>query len=184
MNRNPGFAVAVATTASPILVTLLYQHSPAHSPTHAFTPSLDTGQPVVTDLDLQDIMNRTIGFEKVFVLSLPARTDRLDIFTMQASAIDMDFTVVTGVDGKLVQEKVLPWGMTRQHMGNGGIGCWRAHLNAYQQMVQHNIQPALIFEDDADWDLVFKYQMLDVARGTRFLLNSTGSDTNSPYGDK
>ena len=69
-------------------------------------------------------------------------------------------------------------------MGNGGIGCWRAHLNAYQQMVQHNIQSALIFEDDADWDLVFKYQMLDVARGTRFLLNSTGPDTNSPYGDK
>ena len=52
MNRNPGFTVAVATTASLILVTLLSQHSPPHSPTHAFTPSFDTGQPVVTDLDL------------------------------------------------------------------------------------------------------------------------------------
>lgn len=50
-------------------------------------------------------------------------------------------------------------------------------------MVHENIQSALIFEDDADWDVALKSQMREVARGTRFLANSSDDITRSPYGD-
>jgi hypothetical protein len=49
-------------------------------------------------------------------------------------------------------------------------------------MVQKRIQSALIIEDDADWDVLLKPQMLNVARGTRALQNST-LPLHSPYGD-
>jgi hypothetical protein len=49
-------------------------------------------------------------------------------------------------------------------------------------MVQKRIQSALILEDDADWDVLLKPQMLSFARGTRALQNST-LPLNSPYGD-
>jgi hypothetical protein len=49
-------------------------------------------------------------------------------------------------------------------------------------MVQNRIQSALILEDDADWDLLLKPQMLSFARGARAILNST-LPVHSPYGD-
>lgn len=55
-----------------------------------------------------------------------------------------------------------------------------------QQMVQKNIQSALIFEDDADWDVALKAQMMQAALGTRWLLGEgeDKSSPHSPYGDK
>ena len=53
-------------------------------------------------------------------------------------------------------------------------------------MVKENIASALIMEDDADWDVMLKNQLVELARGARFL---QGEDTplesggNSPYGD-
>jgi hypothetical protein len=65
----------------------------------------------------------------------------------------------------------------------GDFGCWRAHMNIYQNMVQNHIQSALILEDDVDWDILLRYQMLELARGTRNLRNPT-LPMQSPYGDK
>ena len=203
MNRKPGFAVATALLLSFLVVGLLYRNSPersglsfpllfdneerfddAHESASGsrYSHNFNSGRDV-TDTDLEDILNRTVGFEKVFVVNLASRTDRLDAFTMQASTIEMDFEIIPGVNGSEVPDKVLPYGMSRQGMGSGAIGCWRSHLNIYQKMVQHSIQSALVFEDDADFDLAFKYQMVDYARGTRFLLNSSSADTVSAYGD-
>ena len=51
-------------------------------------------------------------------------------------------------------------------------------------MVERRVGSALIFEDDADWDVALKYQLLQFARGSRFLLNtSTNTTPFSPYGD-
>jgi hypothetical protein len=38
-------------------------------------------------------------------------------------------------------------------------------------MVEENVQTALILEDDADWDVRLKAQLLSLARGTRILLD-------------
>jgi hypothetical protein len=49
-------------------------------------------------------------------------------------------------------------------------------------MVQKRIQSALIIEDDADWDVLLKQQMLSFARGARAIQNST-LPVQTPYGD-
>lgn len=65
------------------------------------------------------------------------------------------------------------------------IGCWRAHLDAAQKMVHEHVSSAMIFEDDADWDVAFKQQLVQFARGSRFILETPehGEPPISPYGD-
>jgi len=48
-------------------------------------------------------------FQKIFLVSLPERTDRRDSFAVQARLSNMSFTVVDGVDGTTVSEKALPY---------------------------------------------------------------------------
>jgi len=52
-------------------------------------------------------------------------------------------------------------------------------------MVANNIATALIFEDDADWDVGIRAQMRELAKGTRWLGNSTTKvvEQDSPFGD-
>lgn len=38
-------------------------------------------------------------------------------------------------------------------------------------------------EDDQDWDVALKNQLLDIARGGRFMSNQTAATAHSPYGD-
>jgi hypothetical protein len=53
------------------------------------------------------------------------------------------------------------------------------------RIVANNIASALIFEDDADWDVGIKAQMRELAKGARWLGNTTRTDADlhSPYGN-
>ncbi|KAJ9497739.1 hypothetical protein LTR99_007372 [Exophiala xenobiotica] len=130
---------------------------------------------------LQDISNRTLGFQEIFVISLPERTDKRDAIGLQASVTDLSLTYETGVYGADVPAEARPYGM---HRSSGEVGCWRSHLNIMQKMVQNRISSALIFEDDADWDVALKAQMRQFALGSRWLINDTDNKApHSPYGD-
>lgn len=50
--------------------------------------------------------------------------------------------------------------------------------------MQENIQSALIFEDDADWDVSFKQQLVEFARGATYVQGERSPilDVQSPYG--
>ena len=64
------------------------------------------------------------------------------------------------------------------------VGSWRAHLNLANQIVTHRVSTALIFEDDADWDIDFRRQLIDFALASNHLLNTPGDNQpHSPYGD-
>ena len=64
------------------------------------------------------------------------------------------------------------------------VGCWRAHLNVIQKIVHEKVSTALIFEDDADWDVSFKTQLVQFARGSRYILKTPRDKAlHSPYGD-
>ena len=53
-----------------------------------------------------------------------------------------------------------------------------------QHIVHNNIPTAIIFEDDTDWDVAFKYQLAQMARGSQWLLNQSQEIIpDSPYGD-
>lgn len=66
----------------------------------------------------------------------------------------------------------------------GQVGCWRAHLNVWEAMVHNGLSSALVFEDDADWDLGLRAQLVELAKGTRFVLGDSDQNRRSPYGDK
>jgi GR25 family glycosyltransferase involved in LPS biosynthesis len=64
------------------------------------------------------------------------------------------------------------------------VGCWRAHMDALRKIVHEDVQTAVIFEDDADWDVSLKQQMVQFARGARYITNtSETASTFSPYGN-
>jgi hypothetical protein len=58
-------------------------------------------------------------------------------------------------------------------------------------MVKEQVPSALILEDDADWDVTIKSQLVEFAKGAQFLQGTESkntrenseSKTNSPYGD-
>ncbi|KAF2714386.1 glycosyltransferase family 25 protein [Pleomassaria siparia CBS 279.74] len=112
---------------------------------------------------------------------MPHRSDKRDFIALMALVSDLDIEFVDGVNGSLIHPRSLPayW---KGDALPGDYGCWRAHMNVYQMMLRERIQSALVMEDDADWDVLLKAQLTEVARGTRFLQDVKGA-THSPYGD-
>ena len=76
---------------------------------------------------------------------------------------------------------------------NKRIGAWRAHLNVAQLIVRERVSTALVFEDDADWDVDLRVQLKHFAQGSRYITSSwstpgilkgkANGEHSSPYGD-
>lgn len=132
------------------------------------------------------VRNTTLGFQEIKVISLPQRTDKRDAWAVAASISNFSVNLVDGVDGATVSEKSLPYGMS---MKPGIVGCWRAHMNVLQDIVARSVATTLIFEDDADWDVSLKSQLVQFALGSQWILENAADlstpprDPYSPYGD-
>ncbi|KAJ9617834.1 uncharacterized protein PV06_06217 [Exophiala oligosperma] len=137
--------------------------------------------PYTNDRSIYRVQNETLGFQEVYMISLPARTDKRDAFALQAAFSGITYTQVDGVDGHDVPEKALPHTMDQSP---NAVGCWRAHLNVAQRIVREGVTTAFVFEDDADWDVAFKQQLVQFARGSRVMLQTPDhKNPISPYGD-
>jgi GR25 family glycosyltransferase involved in LPS biosynthesis len=67
---------------------------------------------------------------------------------------------------------------------DGAKGCMMSHVKAMRYMVKHNVQSALVMEDDADWDIRIKQALPEFARGARQLTDRAKlDDADQPYGD-
>lgn len=120
------------------------------------------------------------------MLNLPERTDKLDTFTLTSSVSNFTFAVIPGVDGATVPNKSLPStkGLPKGAQRDKSVGSWRAHLNFALAIVRNRLSSAIVFEDDADWDIDFKSQLEYFAAGSRYLSDSiSSSKPHSPYGD-
>lgn len=130
------------------------------------------------------IQNASLGFESVFLINLPIRTDKLDAQILAASLTGFNFTVIPGVQNDEVAPATLPWAFAKDTPNVHG--CWRAHLNALRKMVYEGVQTALIIEDDSDWDVNLMTRILpSIAAGTQKLLHTDEKHQtpHSPYGD-
>ncbi|KAL8725454.1 MAG: hypothetical protein Q9166_007348 [cf. Caloplaca sp. 2 TL-2023] len=147
------------------------------------SPALNKGQaPAGNSVDVK---NSTLGFERVFVINLPERYDKLDAFSLASSLTGFTHDVIEGIKGETVTNKTLPTLDNlpqKERSRNNIVGCWRAHLNFAQKIVRERIQTALVLEDDSDWDVSFKDQLADFATGSRYISGTT-SKPRSPYGD-
>ena len=135
------------------------------------------------DLQLSE-MNSTLGFEKVFVINLPERSDKRDAMTLATSLTNISVEYVDGIKGESVPDKALPRGAELRLISDNMIGSWRAHMNTIRSVMEKGYSSALIIEDDADWDIRIKQQLAQFAIGARWLQDTSETDsTRSPYGD-
>lgn len=91
----------------------------------------------------------TMGFDHIYVINLPHRTDRRDRMQAIADYLKLKFTFVNGVyiNETIVEEYVQFYGETTTPPQ---VACWRSHMNVYQLMLDNNDASALILEDDID----------------------------------
>ncbi len=73
---------------------------------HEFSVSAN---PYAKDRSIYRVPNETLGFQEVYMISLPSRTDKRDAFAMQAALSGITYTQMDGVDGHDVPEKALPF---------------------------------------------------------------------------
>ncbi|CAJ2507256.1 Uu.00g084420.m01.CDS01 [Anthostomella pinea] len=162
----------------------LHEPSAAHSYKAPSTSLGATDSAVSPDPDLtRDIYNSTLGFEKIFVVSLPSRTDRRDSIILAAALSNIEFEFIDGVDGSLIPDTVIPSGPKQGRLPDAPLGCWRAHMNAIQETVRRNLGSVLILEDDVDWDVRIRDQLRDFALSSRALTQPLASTPKS-YADK
>ncbi|RMD43310.1 hypothetical protein DV735_g1854, partial [Chaetothyriales sp. CBS 134920] len=170
-----------------LLVVYFLPTSPINSLNGVSEPSHDestssyvpwrSSQPVD---NLHDVQNQTLGFQEIRVISLPERKDKQDSWTVAASLTGFKYELADGVDSKRISNKSLPHTMD---LPPKVIACWRAHMDVLQDMVNRGVSSMLVFEDDADWDVSLKSQLVQFARGTRWILNTTSTTRpSSPYG--
>ncbi|KAI1206911.1 glycosyltransferase family 25 protein [Annulohypoxylon truncatum] len=133
-----------------------------------------------------DVFNKTLGFEKVFVIGLPERSDKRDALTLMSSLTGFQLSWIDGVLGKAIPDKALPFGWNRETMSDSNLGSWRGHINAMRRIVEDGISSALIMEDDMDWDVHVKGLLAQFAEAARALQKGFHQDQRlkspSPYG--
>ncbi|CAK1357441.1 hypothetical protein CB0940_07823 [Cercospora beticola] len=143
-----------------------------------------------------DILNQTLGFEKLYSIIMPSRTDLRDSLQLAAALTDLKIDIV---DGKTAPQdpKAFPPHADDFGTNNSAIGAWRAHMDVLRMIVEQNISSAVVMESDVDWDYRIKQQMQGFARASRLLQqpeahNSWFEDgdrlihplpTITPYGD-
>ncbi|KAI1504872.1 glycosyltransferase family 25 protein [Biscogniauxia marginata] len=116
----------------------------------------------------EGVLNSTLGFEKIFVINLPARTDRRDAMSLAGAVSNLSFTWVSGLTGDQVPAiAVSANGAASGLRSPGARGSWRSHMNAVEAVIEQDLGSALIMEDDVDWDVRLKRQLLDFASASR-----------------
>ncbi|RYP44662.1 hypothetical protein DL768_008896 [Monosporascus sp. mg162] len=138
------------------------------------------------DRGRSDVFNATLGFEKVFAIGLPERSDKRDALSLMASITGFKLTWIDGVRGSSIPDKALPFGWDRKVMPDANLGSWRSHINAIRLIVEDGLSSALIMEDDMDWDVHLKTQLSQFAPAAQtleagFHRNQTLASP-SPYG--
>ncbi|QSZ35916.1 hypothetical protein DSL72_007038 [Monilinia vaccinii-corymbosi] len=148
-------------------------------------------KPADTTSEIGRASNATLGFEKIFVVGLPERSDRRDAMVLSASLTGFQVEFMDGVRGDQVSDKARPPGLT---LKDGAMGSWRGHMNVIRRhanpaipacrIVENHLASAFIMEDDVDWDIRLLTQLPEYARGIRTLSHvPLDQRQHSPYGD-
>jgi hypothetical protein len=76
------------------------------------------------------VSNGTLGFEKVFAVGLPERSDKRDALALISSLTGFNINWIDGVRGESVVDNALPFGVDRVQLWENNVGSWRGHMNA------------------------------------------------------
>ncbi|KAG8528874.1 uncharacterized protein KY384_006563 [Bacidia gigantensis] len=151
------------------------------------------------------ILNGTLGFQNVYVLSLPDRSDRREPLLAGANATNLTITVIDAIRDRQIPKSDYPidWSTNGWVAKEGELGCLMSHLRFWRKVIYENITTALVMESDVDWDMRIKQTMVGIGRGARAIadwpfdpepeeqpseISSRSKNTSMPqprpYGDK
>jgi GR25 family glycosyltransferase involved in LPS biosynthesis len=88
-----------------------------------------------------------MGKVALLYINLDRRPDRRKRLEASIPANEFDTIRLTAVDARDLSDKT-----ASELVSKAEDACWRSHLVAYSYVVQHNLQYAVILEDDADFD--------------------------------
>ena len=97
-------------------------------PSEEATPAPSQKESAAEALD-GAIHNETLGFQRIFVINLPERTDKRDALSLVSALTDIKLTWTSAIRGSNVPDKALPLGIDRKGWRDGGIGSWRSQMN-------------------------------------------------------
>lgn len=81
-------------------------------------------------LQFQEANITPLQFGAIYVINLPARTDRRDAYALMSSMTDLKLDYIEGKLGSEVPDKALPPPASHTTQRSGNIGSWRSHLDA------------------------------------------------------
>ncbi|MCJ1452368.1 hypothetical protein MMC28_002711 [Mycoblastus sanguinarius] len=148
-----------------------------------------------TVIDVNPILNDTLGFQEVFVLSLPERGDRRKPLLAAANATNLTVTVLDAIRDRQIPQGDWPewWGTSGWVPKEGELGCLMSHVRTWRKIIHENITSALIMESDVDWDMRIKQSMVGIGEGVKAIADWPFPDSSHPrdfnlqphpYGDK
>lgn len=149
----------------------------------------------VSAVDDSPIRNSTLGFQDIFVLSLPERGDRRKPLLAAGNATNLTITVLDAIRDRQIPQSDYPewWGTNDWVPKEGELGCLMSHLRTWRKIIHENITSALIMESDVDWDMRLKDTMVGVGDGVKAIADWPFDPPNqtrdfskelSPYGDR
>ncbi|KAL5906752.1 hypothetical protein ACKVV1_011155 [Pyricularia oryzae] len=190
--RSIGFLLAVAAFIFLILTYASFPSQPRPPSSNLMTPSAPSRpQPAVPKpqapkphfASLDDAAsNATVGVDSIIFLNLPHRHDRYDAMAIQVHLSKLKITRFPAVDGsKLTSQGMPPMENDQFNLKDGEKGCFRAHANIWQHMLEKDMAAALVFESDAGWDINFRPIMGRLNRGFRKLLQDEYPDNRDVF---
>lgn len=106
----------------------------------------------------QEPIDRWGTFERVVLINLKRRTDRLNEFNDRLGRSGWPYKepeYFEGIDGKALP---LP---DRWSQGHGAYGCWLGHQAVFARAIQDGLDSLFIFEDDAVFATDFRTKVID-----------------------
>lgn len=94
---------------------------------------------------------------KTFVVTLPGDDARRAPLLAQLEQMGLDYELFFGVDGRAglpseyedMVDRERAYQKYRRDLSDGELACALSHLNVYREIVRHDLQAAIVLEDDA-----------------------------------
>ncbi|KAJ5625222.1 hypothetical protein N7510_001531, partial [Penicillium lagena] len=131
---------------------------------------------------LNAIRNETLGVQKVFAINKPSKVDKRDNIVLGSTVSDFYVEFIDGVVPEDIDPNTYPYNL-HSVPKSAQYAARRSHLNVMQRIVHQRLGSAIVFEDDADWDVTIKTQLQSFALAVRALQKTERAHTASPYGD-
>ncbi|KAL4659186.1 procollagen galactosyltransferase 1-like [Arapaima gigas] len=129
-----------------------------------------------------------MGFDEVFMINLPRRSDRRERMLRTLYKMGIDCKVIAAVDGKAMNVSqvhamgihMLPGYSDPYHgrpLTKGELGCFLSHYNIWTEIVDRGLKRSLVIEDDLRFEVFFKRRLQNLMSE----LDSEGLDWDLIY---